>query len=273
LAVRHRFDESFIGMGWRRAAELNLPTHSLALAAQQVLCTAPLLVSFSLAKRHVASENIGDVLTRYLALSPAASNDVRPLFDNSLTVTSGDRILGLIFALFFSTAIAATQQRWFELVWSQPRAPIVNSTFRQLCWVAGLCGYLIVVVYAGRAGHGVGRHVHAGRGAGPVVQFAVSFVFFWWSQHVLLSGRIPWRRLIFGAAAMAMGMTILVGLSGFALSGQIVSEVHDYGPIGATFVLSLWLVALSGLVCAGALIGQLIAQRRANQSVAHPDRN
>ena len=247
----------------RRAAELNLPTHSLALAAQQILCTAPLLVAFSVARRHADTQNIGDVLTHYLALTPAAAQDVASLFDNSHAVTRADRLVGLFLALLFATAIAATQQRWFELVWSQQRAPVLRSSIRQLQWVIGLCAYLVIVLYAGRAGHGVGRRVHAGRPAGPVVQFIVSLIFFWWSQHVLLGGRIPWRRLVPGALGMALGMSVLVGASGYAMSGEIVAEVADYGLIGSTFVLSLWLVTLSALVCGGALLGQLIIERHA----------
>ena len=247
---------------------MNLPTHSLALAAQQILCTAPLLVAFSVVRRHPAAQNIGDVLTHYLALSPAASQDVGSLFHNSDSVTSGDRSLGLLLALLFATAIAATQQRWFELVWSLSRAPALRSLLRQLTWVAGLCAYLVIVLYAGRAGHGVGKHVHAGRPAGPVLQFAVSLLFYWWTQHLLLGARLSWRRLLPGALCMSLGMTVLVGLSGYVMSGEIVAEVSDYGLIGSTFVLSLWLVLLSGLVCTGALAGQMIAERPRGDELA-----
>jgi membrane protein len=267
-AQQQRLEASFIGMSWRRAAELNLPTHSLALAAQQILCTAPLLVAFSVVRRNAETQNIGEVLTHYLALTPAASRDVGSLFHNSQAVTRGDRILGLLLALVFATAIAATQQRWFELVWSQSRAPMLRSVLRQVAWVAGLCAYLVIVLYAGRAGHGVGQHVHAGRPAGPLVQFGVSLLFFWWSQHLLLGGRLAWRRLLPGAIGMAAGMTALVGLSGYAMSSEIVAEDADYGLIGSTFVLSLWLVALSGLLCGAALLGELISEHRVRQNNA-----
>jgi membrane protein len=134
--------------------------------------------------------------------------------------------------------------------------------------VAGLCAYLVIVLYAGRAGHGVGQHVHAGRPAGPLVQFGVSLLFFWWSQHLLLGGRLAWRRLLPGAIGMAAGMTALVGLSGYAMSSEIVAEDADYGLIGSTFVLSLWLVALSGLLCGAALLGELISEHRVRQNNA-----
>jgi membrane protein len=250
------------GIGWRRAIELNLPTHSLALATQQILCTGPLLVAFSAVDRHVGGQSVGRTLSRYLALSPAASRDLDALFTDSQAVATNDRMIGLVVALLFATSIAVTQQHWYEQVWSRPRAPLLRSTLRQLVWVAGLCGYLIVVLYAGRAGHGVGQRVHAGRPAGPVAQLVVSFLFFWWSQHLLLTGQVAWRRLVPGAACMAVGMTAMVAASGVVMSGEIVSEVSDYGLVGSTFVLSVWLVMLSGVLFAGALLGQLIADRR-----------
>ena len=261
------FDASFLGLCYRRSIQLNLATHSLALAAQQVLCTAPLLVAFSIARRHNAGQSIGEVLTRYLGLNTSASSDVTALFVTSHSISTGDRVGGLIVAVLFATAIAATLQRWFENVWSQSRAPVLISTFRQVMWVAGLCGYLVIVLYAGRAGHRVGGHFHAGRPTGPGLQFGVSFLFFWWSQRLLLHRRVGWRQLIPGALVMALGMLVLVGLSGFWMSGQIISQVSDYGLVGSTFVLSLWLVALSGLLCGGALLGQLIVERRSGEPV------
>jgi len=249
--------DSVPGRGWRRAVELNLPTHSLALAAQQMLCTAPLLVAFSaLVQRHAGGQ-AGDALSRYLGLSPPAAADVVDLFHSSGHSSATDTIIGLILALVFGTGVAATQQRFFELLWSQSRTGMRDS-WRQLLWVCGLISYLVVVLYAGRLGHGVGRRLHAGRPAGPVTQLLVSLLFFWWSQHLLLAGRVTWWRLLPGAACMALGITILVALSGSVMSHEIVAEVSDYGPIGATFVLSVWLVVLSGLICGSALAGAVI---------------
>ena len=246
--------------GWRRAMELSLGTHSLAMAAQQILCTAPLLVAFSALNQGDRSTSVGAVLSRYLGLSRGASKDVAMLFTTSRSLATTDTLVGLVVALLFATSIAITQQRWYELVWSLPRGPVLRSTVRQLAWVFGLCGYLVIVLYAGRAGHGVGRHVHASRPAGPVAQLGVSFLFFWWSQYLLLGGRVSWRKLVPGAVLMSAGMSILVGLSGIWMSGEIVSEVSDYGLIGSTFVLSVWVVVVSGVLFGGSMVGELMAQ-------------
>jgi hypothetical protein len=42
-----QWEETLPGHSWRRAREVDLPTQTLALAAQFVLCAAPLLVAIS----------------------------------------------------------------------------------------------------------------------------------------------------------------------------------------------------------------------------------
>jgi len=257
------------GQAWKRAYELNLANQILALAAQQMLCTAPLLVAFSTISRRTSGRNIGDTLARYLGLSRLAAGDVASLFASTTSLSNSDAVVGLFLAVLFASGVAATQQRGYELIWAQARVGL-TAGWRQLAWVPGLCVYLVVVLYAGRAGHRVGTRVHFGRPAGPAVQMGVSLLFFWWSQHLLLCGRVSWRQLFPGSACIAIGMTVLVALSGPVMSGEMVNEVHDYGLVGATFVLSVWLVVMSGVVFGGALIGRVLCERR-EPSVAGPD--
>jgi membrane protein len=249
------------GHSWRRAQDLNLATQTLALAAQQMLCTAPLLVALSAIGHRFGARGVGGLLSRYLGLDPPAAVDVAALFRGSDSVSNTDLTVGLTLALIFATGVAAVQQRGFELIWAQSRAGVL-SVVRQVVWVVGLIAYLVVVLYAGREGRRVGQHVHAGSPSGPAVQLVVSLVFYWWSQRLLLSGRVPWRHLLPGAACMAVATTGLVTLSGHVLSGQITDQVTDYGLVGATFVLSVWLVTLSGVIFGGSLLGAVIHERR-----------
>ncbi|MDQ6874205.1 MAG: YihY/virulence factor BrkB family protein [Actinomycetota bacterium] len=261
VAARRWAQDTLPGQAWQRGNEINLGTQSLVLAAQQMLCTAPLLVALSALSRRAGGHELGGLLSRYLGLSPAATHDVSALFGKSARVSVVDLVIGLILAVLFTAGVAAAQQRGFELIWGHTIAGL-TARLRQLAWVGGLLVYLFVVFYAGRAGHRVGRRMHAGRPGGPAVQLIVSFLFFWWSQHLLLGGRVPWRRLLPGAAFMAIGMSLLVSFSGLVMSGQIVQQVDDYGLIGATFVLAVWLVVLSELLLGGALLGAVFSERR-----------
>jgi len=260
-AMTHRVAASVAAHGWRRARELDLFTQTLALGAQQVLCTAPLLVAVSAVVQRASGDNVGRLLTRYLGLRGSAANDVTALFANSTPVSTTGLLVGLILVVVFSTGVAATQQRGYELISSQPRAGL-RSTGRQLRWILTLLGYVMALLYGGRFGHRVGGFLHVSVVARALTQFAVSSVFYWWSRHLLLAGRVGWRRLAPGAMCIGVGTAALMVSFGWVLPGQITDQVANYGPVGATFVLAIWLVVLSGVIFGGALLGAVIVERR-----------
>ena len=262
VAWVQRWQRSLPGHSWRRADDLNLATHALALAAQQVLCTAPLLVAASAVLRRVDQQGPGVLLPRYLGLTGKAAADVSSLFSGaSSSVSVSELAAGVGLSFVFGMGAGATVQRSFETVWAQP--PLGRRSIgRHALWLAGLLAYVFIVLGVGRGAHRIHGHTNVRLVARVVVQLVASFLFFWWSQHMLLGGRISWRRLRAGAASIAVATATLVALSGFVLPGQITDEVRDYGLVGAAFVLSVWLVTLSGLVIGGALVGAVLDERR-----------
>jgi membrane protein len=256
-----RWNDSLPGHGWRRAHELDLVTQTLALGAQQVLCTAPLLVATSAIVRRASGRGMGGFVTTLLGLRGAAAGDVTALFKSSSSVSTTELAVGLVVTAVFGTGVAATQQRGYEMIWSQPRTGL-RSAARQLAWMISLLAYLISMWLLGRLGHNVDRWAHVGTLTRGVGQFALTLLFFWWSQYLLLSGRIRWRTLLAGAVCMTVATTVLVVVSGFVLPGQITEAVTDYGFVGAALILSIWLVVLSGVIFGGALLGAVIVERR-----------
>jgi len=73
FAGRQWWSRSLPGHGVRRKRELNLATHVLALSAQQVLCTAPLVVALSAVLQRVTGQGVGGVLSRFFGLRGAAA--------------------------------------------------------------------------------------------------------------------------------------------------------------------------------------------------------
>ncbi len=266
-----RWSASLPGHSWRRAREIDLPTQTLALAAQLVLCAAPLLVATSAVVRRAGGKGLGGPVSRYLGLHGQAAKDVTSLFTTSSKVSLVSLVLGLIVAAFFGTGVAATQQRGYEGLWSLPRAGIRASTWRQLLWVLGLMVYMFAILYAGRLGHHGRGRVHSSVVFRAIAQFLVSLLFYAWSQHLLLGGRISWRRLMPGAFCMALGTTILVIVSAVVLPGQITDQETDYGLVGAAFVLTVWLVVLAGVIFGGGLLGAIIVERRRPTPVSESD--
>jgi membrane protein len=255
---------SLYGRGFRRIRELDLDTHALALCAQQVLCTAPLVVAMSAVLQRTTNRGAGYFMTRFFGLYGDSAQDVDRLFGRTApSISTAALIFAMVTALVFSTSVAAVQQRAFELIWTLPRVIGVRSYLRQLLWAVMLGVYTGVMLLLGRLGRELDENV--GRPAllcVIVVEGVLTFAFYWWSQRWLLGGRVTWRALLPGAIAVGVGTTILFRLTRMIMPGQIGWQVHAYGLIGGVFVLSVWLMILSVVIFGGVLIGALMTEKR-----------
>jgi membrane protein len=266
-AVATRWTDGLPGHSWRKAHEAGLVILTLALSAQQVLCAAPLLVAMSAVVRRLSGTDMGVMLTRLLGLTGDPAADVSALFVNSASVPTRSLVFGLVLTAVFSTGIAATIQRGYEAIWEQPRAGL-GATGRQLIWVVALLAYISAVLFAGRVGHELGHGFHASMLIRIVAQSIVSLAFFLAGQSFLLAGRVGLRRLLPGSVLTAAGTVILLNVSQLVLPGQITEQVDEYGLIGATFVLSIWLVVWSSIVFGAALAGAVLVERRDERTLA-----
>ena len=265
-ASRVWWDQSFGGHGVRRMRELDLNTHALALCAQQVLCTAPLVVAIGAVVQRLTGRGISFAIARFFGLDRQASADVAQLFGRTSTsISTFTLLLGLVTAVVFMTSVGAVQQRGFELIWTLPRTAGVRSYLRQLVFAPALAIFTVAVLLAGRVGHWMDHQIV---GIGPwvvvLVQGTMTFVFYWWTLHWLLDARVTWRALLPGALTVGVLSTVLVRASRLIVPQQITWQVHAYGLIGAVFVLSVWLMVLSGVIFGGVLFGALVTERRAD---------
>lgn len=257
---RSRSATTLAGRGYRLAREVDIGTHTLALAAQQVFCTAPLVVALAAVVQRFAGQDVTTLLARYLGLQGPAVREVTSMFTPKAPVTTTGLVIGLAVVAVFSTGVAATQQRSYELSWGLARARGLREIARRAWWLLALLVYVVVLLYSGQVVHLAVASRPLGVVVRVVVQLLASVLFFWWSQHTLLGGRVSWRALRPGALAIATGTTVLVLVSSWVLPGQITSEVEEYGTIGAPFVLSLWLLVYSGIITGGALLGAVVYQ-------------
>jgi membrane protein len=156
------------------------------------------------------------------------------------------------------------QQRAFERIWTLPRIASIRSYIRQLTWAVVLGGYSLIVLGVSRVGRFLTDEIGwAGLLIVAVAQGLGTFVFYWWSQHWLLAGRVTWRALLPGSLAVGVLTTIVFRLTRVFLPSQIAWPVRAYGLIGGVFVLSAWLMFLSIVIFGGILFGALLVERRA----------
>src|SRR3954464_2374714 len=82
-AARRWWMDSIGHMSWRRMRELDLDTHALALCAQQVLCTAPLIVAMSAVVQRLTGRHPGYFITRFFGLYGDSADAVERLFSRT----------------------------------------------------------------------------------------------------------------------------------------------------------------------------------------------
>lgn len=251
---------SAVGRAWRHSRQLDLGTYTLALAAQQVLCTAPLLVAISAIMRRFHTGGVVGMLADYLDLDPQSRRDILALFATQYRPSFGDLVVGFGVAFLFATGVAVTLQRVFEEVWTLPRAGW-QTWWRQIVWALMLVPLLSLAVWS----------AHLTRGwilpqplevAWEAIGFGVvAGAFFAWSQHFLLLGQLGWRRIRFTFMFLAVGLTLTELASQLMVPSQVLEGVRDYGLIGATFVLSGWVLVISTVVVAAAVLGYVTDDR------------
>jgi membrane protein len=264
VGARRWWLRSIGGSGWRRMRDIDLDTHALALCAQQVLCTAPLIVAMAAVLQRLTGRHPGYFIARFFGLYGDSADAVERLFGRtSPSISTPALVFAMITAIVFTTSVAAVQQRAFELIWTLPRVIGVRSYLRQLVWAVLLGGYSAILLGLGK----LARQADTSLGrpwmfAIMGIQGVLTFVFYWWSQRWLLGGRVRWRALLPGSVLVGLLTTLLFRLTRVIMPGQIAWQVHAYGLIGAVFVLSVWLMILSTVLFGGVLIGAVIAERR-----------
>ena len=271
-AGRAWWANSLYGIGYRRIRELDLDTHALALCAQQVLCTAPLIVAISAVLQRTTGSGVAVYMSRFFGLSEDSADAIERLFGRSSpTISTLALIFAMATAVVFSTSVGAVQQRAFEMIWTLPRVRGVRCYLRQLIWAVALAAFSMGILAAGRGGRWFNDEIVGTGSLAPVVmQGALTLLFYWWSQRWLLGGRVSWRSLLPGALAVGVATTILVRLTRLILPEEISWQVHAYGLIGSIFVLSVWLMILSVVIFGGVLFGAIYVERRTAKTHGDP---
>jgi membrane protein len=154
----------------------------------------------------------------------------------------------------------------YERAFQHPPLARGNGWLRCLVWVV-----LVAAVAIGDAAVGKTlRDGPAGAGVISVVEFVGFSFFFWWSIHFLLAGRETWRAVLPAAIATAAFWLGLGAFAAFYFSSSIVSDSKTYGPIGVTFTLVTWFVAMGAVVTLGAVFGAVWHRRRAETTRPDP---
>jgi membrane protein len=254
--VAERVRGSTAGSVWYRLNAVDFMNSSMQFAALGILCLFPFLVVVSAGTGHDLRRT---VITR-MGLDKQAANDLNTLVSPGTHAVTNLSIVGGILIFLGAIGIASTLQAWYERVYEQaPPRRWWRQLANRLLWLGGFVVYLAAQEFIAVQLKDVGARIPI-----YVVTFVIAIVFYTWTLHVLLLGRIGWRELLPGGLATAVCVTGLGVFSSHLFSGQIVAGANDYGPIGVVTILLSWLIGIGVCLHLGAVIGRAWTERKAN---------
>jgi len=252
-ATVDRVKTGSVGTFWSRLNAIDFMNSALMFAGLFLLCFFPFLAVVDAA----TGRNTQRTITDRMGLNTQAAHDVDAVISAGHQTVSTLSVLSAIVLVLFAIGIPGTLQAWYQKVYDQP--PLhggLRQLARKLVWVAGFLAYLWLEALVGQQTGPVGGHVLI-----FVCEFAVSVLFWWWTVHFLLFGRIGWRALFPTALATGFCLTGLAVFSLLLFSGSIISGENSYGPIGVVMVMLYYLIGAGVCLLLGAVFGQMWSER------------
>ncbi|WP_455354923.1 YhjD/YihY/BrkB family envelope integrity protein [Streptomyces sp. SYSU K217416] len=256
--IRHLHDRllaSWAGLGWSRGREMELMHRAMGFAALAFLTMVPLLIVVAAADP-ASGQGFGRWLGHALGVSESSRDEVERLFGMPGRALQRTTAFGLAALTVFGLTFGSVVQTGYEKVWDLPTARW-HTMWRHVVWLGMLIVGLVLFVNTPASGESFMASL-----LGVLGDLVGTFLFFWFSQRLLLGGRVRWRALLPGAVATAVAMLGLRVFSQLVFSPLIASNAITYGPFGTVLVVQSWLVGVGVVVYGGALVGRLYHERR-----------
>ncbi|MDX3852412.1 YhjD/YihY/BrkB family envelope integrity protein [Streptomyces sp. AK02-01A] len=245
-------------LAWSRGREMELMHRAMSFAALGFLTLVPLLILVAAADP-ASGQGFARWLGQGLGVAPSSQEEIEQLFGRPGQALQRTTAFGLAALAVFGLTFGSAVQTGYERVWELPTARW-HTIWRHVLWLAVLVVYLVIFVNTPVTSESVIETVLAT--LGDVIG---TLLFFWWSQHVLLAGRVRWGALFPGAVAISLGLLGLRVFSRLVFSPLIASNAVTYGPFGTVLVIQSWLVGVGFVVYGGALVGRLVHEHRTHR--------
>jgi membrane protein len=252
-AVIDRAKATRAGTMWTRLNTVDFINSAFQFATYALLCIFPLMIVITAA----AGGDFRKVIIARLGLNPQAAKAVDGLFSSGGQALATITVLGWVFLVLSAIGIASTLQAWYQRVYDQPPSgDWIRLLVNRLVWVAGVLVNLWLHVVVGR---------QVGPAGGHVLIFAALFVldvlFWWWTVHILLLGKLSWRAAFPAGLATGFCYAGLGVFSALFFSKSIISDEKSYGPVGVVMVLVTYFIAIGVVIHLGAVLGRMWNER------------
>jgi membrane protein len=246
----------FVGQLTEQLVRVNVLDTATRLAAQIFLTGVPVLFVLAAFAPATVRDNLVDSLRSVLGLRSTSLAEVREALQAGHE-GGGQTVggIGVVVTLLSATACSRVLQRLCERSWHLPPAAARLAAWR---WVAWLAVWIAVLVFQARVRDGFG----VGQGLGLPMAFAATLLMWWWTQYLLLAGRIPWLPLLPGAVLTAVAMVSLASAAKIYVPHSLDRSIGQFGPLGLVFTFFSWLIVLFTALTVCIATGYVIAHER-----------
>ncbi|MEU6147708.1 YhjD/YihY/BrkB family envelope integrity protein [Streptomyces sp. NPDC047081] len=236
---------------------VNVLDSATRLAAQTFLTAVPLLfVVASIAPQSVRDQFVHSLRDTF-GLSGSADAELNMAVQGTGEPSDGLRettgAVGGLMVLISATACSRAVQRMCERAWSLPGAHARVAAWR---WIAWLAAWLVMF--------GVQGSLRNGFGLGPWLGVPLLLVaevgIWWWTQHLLLSARVPWLPLLPGALLTGTALSVLTFTAPLYMPRALDHSLDKYGSLGAVFTSLSWLITLCVVAALCITVGAVVAR-------------
>jgi membrane protein len=242
----------------RRFAAINGRDRALVLGGQAFTTIIPLLIVVAAAAARQGPTALADRLAARFHVTGPSAQAIRTLFERPPGATGTITIAGLVVMLFSLLSLTRYLQRTYEAAWQLP-AMGMRGTLNGMTAIGLLiASFLVLSLLVGLL-----RQAPAGSVLAFVLRIVTNTAVWLLLQRLLLSRRIPIRRLLPGSVVIGAGSAILTLYSALWMPRVIESNAAQYGIIGITFALLTWLILVCLLVVVAAVLSAELGGARA----------
>ncbi|SMF18377.1 YhjD/YihY/BrkB family envelope integrity protein [Streptomyces sp. Amel2xC10] len=234
---------------------VNVLDSATRLAAQTFLTAVPLLFVVASIAPHDLRERFVDSVRDVFGLTGSADAQLRQAFlgDESGEFLQTTGVVSGLLVLISATACSRAMQRLCERAWRLPGAAARVAAWRWLAWLAA---WLVMIGFQGVLRNGFGLGLWLGL---PLLLIA-EVGLWWWTQHLLLTGRVPWAPLLPGALLTGAALSVLTSTATLYVPRALNHSLAAYGSLGAVFTLLSWLITLCVVIALCVTAGAVVAR-------------
>lgn len=236
---------------------VNVLDSATRLAAQTFLTAVPLIFVVASLAPQALREQLLNSLHHVFGLSGTVDEELRKTLlntgDPSDEVRQTTGFVSTLMVLIAATACSRAMQRLCERAWSMPGASARVAAWRWLAWLAA---WLLMIGVQGSLRDGFGLGLWLGV---PLLLLAEVFLW-WWTQHLLLTARVPWLPLLPGALLTGAALGVLTATASLYVPRALNHSLAKYGSLGAVFTLLSWLITLCVVITLCVTAGAVVAR-------------